>query len=449
MSDPLRPLSVLFVEDDPDAQLLIERQLRRSGYAPDIRRVETLAELRAALAGPYDVVLSDYNLGAVTALDVLAVFRAEGRDVPFIIVSGAMGDELGVTAMLSGAHDYIFKGNLSRLAPAIERELREADGRRDRRAAQDALRRANEELEARIRARTEDLERVARSEREAHEALKLAQAHLVQAEKLAAFGQMVAGIAHEVNNPLAYVINNVAVLQRDVGGLAALVERYQTADAVLAREAPALAEELRDAAARLDLPYVLTHLPAQWASTRDGLSRILQLVLDLRVFARLDRGDFDDVDLDAGVASTINVLRGRAAQRRVTLSLALGPVGRVYHQPSKINQVVMNLVANAIDASPVGGDVAVETRLAGAWVEVSVADRGEGIAPEVAGRIFEPVVTTKPPGEGTGLGLSISYGIVQEHMGEIVVSSEPGRGATFVVRLPRDRRGLSGRDSIV
>jgi signal transduction histidine kinase len=80
---------------------------------------------------------------------------------------------------------------------------------------------------------------------------------------------------------------------------------------------------------------------------------------------------------------------------------------------------------------------------------VSVADRGEGIAPEVAGRIFEPFVTTKPPGEGTGLGLSISYGIVQEHMGEIVVSSEPGRGATFVVRLPRDRRGLSGRDSIV
>jgi DNA-binding response OmpR family regulator len=133
MSDPLRPLSVLFVEDDPDAQLLIERQLRRSGYAPDIRRVETLAELRAALAGPYDVVLSDYNLGAVTALDVLAVFRAEGRDVPFIIVSGAMGDELGVTAMLSGAHDYIFKGNLSRLAPAAPtRSSRPASARAPR-----------------------------------------------------------------------------------------------------------------------------------------------------------------------------------------------------------------------------------------------------------------------------------------------------------------------------
>ena len=274
------------------------------------------------------------------------------------------------------------------------------------------------------------------AERAAHEALKKAQGQLVEQEKLAGLGQMVAGIAHEINNPLSFVSNNIAVLQRDLPALRELVSIYQRGDAALAEHQPELMRVIGERAEAMDLNYTLPNLDDLLSRSREGLRRIQQIVKDLRDFARLDENMVAEADINAGVESTVNIIRGRAKKKNVDIVVDAGHVALLTCCPSRVNQVIMNLIANAIDASSEGGCVKVRTFEEGGSVCVEVSDRGSGIDPAVMGRIFDPFFTTKPQGEGVGLGLSISYGIARDHGGSIDVRSEPGRGATFTLRLP-------------
>ena len=175
------------------------------------------------------------------------------------------------------------------------------------------------------------------------------------------------------------------------------------------------------------------------ARSRDGLQRIQLIVKGLRDFARLDESERDEADLNAGVEATVGIARGLAEKRHVQLALELGELPRLECQPSKVNQVIFNLLANAIDACAPGGRVTVQTCAGADGVEVHVIDSGCGIDPAVRDKVFDPFFTTKPLGKGVGLGLSISHGIVQDHGGSIDVQSHPGAGAHFVVRLPCTR----------
>ncbi|MDB5299268.1 MAG: domain S-box [Phycisphaerales bacterium] len=293
------------------------------------------------------------------------------------------------------------------------------------------------EFEEQLRQANRKLDESVRSERAAMEALKGAQSQMVQTEKLAGLGQMVAGVAHEINNPLSFVANNVAVLQRDFRGVMGVLELYRRADPMLEHHDPALLSELRDLAGRIDLAYTTTNLQEMLTRSREGLKRIQQIVKDLRDFARLDEADFHEVDLNQGIQSTVNIILGYAKRKQVRIETDLAPLPRVACYPAKVNQVVMNLLTNAIDASKKEGVVAVRTRSENGDVLIEVSDVGTGIDPAVRDRIFDPFFTTKPPGEGTGLGLSISYGIIKDHGGSIEVQSELGKGSTFAVRLPR------------
>ncbi len=280
------------------------------------------------------------------------------------------------------------------------------------------------------------LQEMAESERQAHEELKKFQSHLVQSEKLAGLGQMVAGVAHEINNPLSFVGNNVAVLQRDLGEMIATLAAYREGEEALESVRPDLVEQVREIRDRVDLDYSLENLPRLLARTRDGLGRIQQIVKDLRIFARLDEGALNEVDLNEGVTSTISIIQGHAKKKQVEVVVDLGGLPSVTCFAAKINQVIMNLVMNAIDACDEGGTVSVRTRPDDDGVRIDVSDTGCGIDPMICERIFDPFFTTKPVGVGTGLGLSISYGIVKDHGGTIEVESEPGEGARFTVRLP-------------
>jgi PAS domain S-box-containing protein len=285
------------------------------------------------------------------------------------------------------------------------------------------------------------LEEAVRSEREALEALKQAQSRLIQSEKLAALGQLVAGVAHEINNPLAFVMNNIVVLRRDVEAVTKLLELYQLADPLIQAGSTNAAAQIREQAERVDLPYTLTNLSEMLKRSKEGLNRIRQIVGDLREFSRQETVSVfqEAVDLNAAVTSTVNIIRGRAISRGITLNTELRPLPGIVCQASKINQVVLNLIANAIDACDQNGNVTVRTRTAdGGGVEVEVCDDGRGIDPQVRQRIFDPFFTTKPQGQGIGLGLSISHGIVSEHGGTIAVESSPGSGAKFTVRLPAE-----------
>jgi signal transduction histidine kinase len=253
---------------------------------------------------------------------------------------------------------------------------------------------------------------------------------------LAALGQMVAGVAHEINNPLAFVGNNLAVLQRDVGCLRDVLQLYQEGNPALVEHQPDLVERIRALADRIDLSYTLNNLEGLMARSRDGVKRIQHIVKDLRDFARLDESDLHEVDVNTGIESTLNIIRNRAKKQDIDLVVEAQPLPLLTCYPAKINQVVLNLVANAIDACAAGGRVTVRTAPTDRSVVLQVEDNGCGIEPAIRDKIFDPFFTTKPPGQGTGLGLSISYQIVQDHGGTIQVESTPGRGTCFTVRLP-------------
>jgi two-component system, NtrC family, sensor kinase len=299
-------------------------------------------------------------------------------------------------------------------------------------------------LNAELNQQAVELEKLAATEHQArleleqtHRELKRAQAQLVNSAKLASLGQLVAGVAHEVNNPLAFVANNLAVLQRDTHPLPDLFQLYTEAEELAAEHRPELHRRMRDLADQVDLPYLLENLEGMLARSKEGVKRIQQIVLDLRHFAHLDQGTLPELtDLNANITSTLNLIRGWAEMNQVVLDLDLAPLPPLTCYPVKINQVILSLSSNAIEACSGGGTVTVHTRAAGDHVIIQVVDTGPGIAPTIQDKIFDPFFTTKPPGKGTGLGLSISHAIVEEHNGEIEVESTPGQGACFTVRLP-------------
>jgi len=272
--------------------------------------------------------------------------------------------------------------------------------------------------------------------------LKESQAQLVQSEKMASLGQMVAGVAHELNTPLGYVKNNVQLLRELSAPLFELAEAQATlADCLAdpncdeARLAMALdtAANAREQAAPELLVDDLTQL---FDDTLYGLQQIAELVVGLKDFARLDRAMSEEVDLNDCIRSALVIARNSIKDKAEAV-LQLGELPRIPCAPSQINQVLLNLFTNAAQAIEGFGQIRVKTWAEDAAVFISVQDSGRGMPAAVLARIFDPFFTTKPVGQGTGLGLSISFKIIQDHGGLIRVASEPGRGTRFLIRLPR------------
>jgi two-component system NtrC family sensor kinase len=380
--------------------------------------IEALARHHPSTAMPGAYETEEFFPGLGPSGQWLHFSAAPLRDPQGRIV-GAIETMLDVTERrvaeneLRQAHDnleYLVKRRTAELASA---NLRLEDDIRQRRQADAELRQRNSELT------------------ELNKKLSMAQQQLVQSEKLASIGQLAAGVAHEINNPIGYIFSNFGTLQGYLDQLFAVLGEYEAAahagrSAVLSCNAE-------------DLAYLRDDIPALMRESKEGIARVRHIVQDLKDFSRVDANlDWVWANLHDGIDSTLNIVANEV-KYKAEVTKQYGNIPDIECLPSQLNQVVMNLVVNAAHAmGEAHGHIWIRTGTGPepGQVYLEVEDNGGGIAPEIVSRIFDPFFTTKPIGRGTGLGLSLAYGIVQKHDGTISVASAVGKGTTFRIVLP-------------
>ena len=408
---------ILVVDDEPDVEILIDqkfrRKIRQCKYQFTFARngLEAVEQVRA---GDIDMVLTDINMPVMDGIALLDEFSTL-ESPPKTVVVSAYSDMTNIRAAMNrGAFDFLTKPiNMQDLEVTLEKTLSAVA---ERKAEQERLRQA--------------------------------QSQLVQSEKMSSLGQMVAGIAHEVNNPVNFIYGNLSHAQGYVKDLIELVSLYQTHCSEPPTDIQAFIEDI-------DLEFLREDVEQLMSSLKIGASRIKELVVSLRNFSRLDEAERKHVDIHDGIESTLVILNSRlkaySSSPLVKVERAYGELPLVDCYPSQLNQVVMNVVSNAIDAfeerheqdvcfddADNANKIRISTELVDeSWVRIAIADNGSGMSRETVSRLFDPFFTTKPVGKGTGLGMSISYQIVVEkHGGRLTCQSVLGEGTQFNIEIP-------------
>ncbi len=271
---------------------------------------------------------------------------------------------------------------------------------------------------------------------------KMLESQLLQSEKMASIGQLAAGVAHEINNPMGFIYSNLGTLSGYIEDLSQLLKKYETLEQsvqegkldIASSNLSALSAEKE----RIDLAYLMDDIGDLITESLDGADRVRKIVLNLKEFSHVGRAEKMPSDLNAGLESTLNIVRNEL-KYKTTIEKELGDIPLVPCFMQEINQVFMNLLVNAGQAIADQGTIHIRTYREDEWICVQVTDSGKGMSPEVQKRIFEPFFTTKRVGEGTGLGLSMAYQIiVEKHGGQLLVESTEGQGTTFTVMLPQN-----------
>jgi len=421
---------VLFAEDKPLEQILIvddEESVRTLfSFCLENRYVCVKAAsvpeaLERIAETDFELIITDLMMPELTGVDLLDRVLEVSPDTVVIMASG-IGDPHGaLEAVRRGAFDYLIKPcSMGDLELTVERAL--------------------EHRRLKLEARRYKLDLENRNRQLAHGKAELErlQAQIVHHEKMASLGQLAAGIAHEINNPVGFIYGNLAVLKQYVGELGELLNYYDQAEAN--GEVAAGASVIKEKIGYLKL---LESLKLLIDDCYDGAERIGGIVKNLRTFSRLDDAEFCKTDISEGIDSTVRLLSRYYGAGNLTLTRDYSDLPLIDAFAGQLNQVWMNLLVNAAQAvGDHAGQVAVRTFTENNHIVVEISDSGAGIAPEHLNRIFEPFFTTKTVGEGTGLGLSISFGIIAQHRGTIDVESGLNNGTIFTVRLPVDNSQL-------
>lgn len=280
-------------------------------------------------------------------------------------------------------------------------------------------------MSKRVAEAKEELERKIRELEDINHQLQETQAQLVHTSKMVGLGQLVAGVAHELNNPISFVYSNMSYLKDYSQKLQRVIET--------AEKSPSSLAAVKD---EVEFDYIMKDLPKLISSCEEGARRVRDIVVGLRNFSRLDEVQIKDVDINEGILNTLDLLSGEF-KNKIEIHKDLNRVPPLRCYPSQLNQVFMNLLTNASQAIESAGNIWVKVFDDESSIYVSIKDDGKGIPKKIYEKIFDPFFTTKPVGQGTGLGLSISYGIVKKHGGDIRVESEEGVGSTFTISLPK------------
>lgn len=373
--------------------------------------------LQLANSTPHpDLILLDVMMPGMDGYQVIEQLKADPvtQSIPVIFVTALNADDEEERGLRLGAVDYIYKPcHLSILLARVRTQL-------ELKKSRDWLQNQNAFLEAEVERRHQENQQV--------------QLQLLQSEKLAAIGQLAAGIAHEINNPLGFVNSNLNTLNDYTANLCEVLDACKCLLSSDQLDSEAL-QALRALCQKKDVDYLRSDMPQLIAESREGLSRVKEIIQDLKSFSHADENKWALADLHKGLDSTLNIIWNQL-KYHCTVHKHYGDIPEIVCLASQLNQVFMNLLINAAHAIKTSGDIYIRSGQLGDEVWVEIADSGEGIAPELMHRLFEPFFTTKPVGSGTGLGLSISQNIVKKHGGRIEVNSEVGQGTTFRVYLP-------------
>ena len=414
--------------------LMIDDSATYRAYLADVLRMDDFEVAEAASGSeglsclekqPFDCVLVDLVMPELDGIEVcrrISRTRLANGAGPMVLMLTSQENKHDMTRGLeAGADDFVGKSSDIEVLKARLRTLlrRIAFQEENERILAEIKKRELETVRA-VAAKDAAETRAALADQleKTNRELRETQAYLIQSEKMASLGQLVAGIAHEVNNPLTFVINNAYTVDQ-------LAEKILTEfDGGL----PQIAVQR------------LNKIRSRMHDMRQGLDRVKDLIVNLRTFSRLDEGEFKTVDVHDSIDSVLMFLRHKT-EDRIEIVRDYTAKKPLDCYAGRLNQVVMNLVSNAVDAIEDKGKITISTRETGEMFEISVRDTGCGIPDAVRGKIFDPFFTTKPVGQGTGLGLAISYGIIRDHDGTIEVNSREGAGCEFVVKIPLNLKG--------
>ena len=494
-----QPLRVLILEDDPQDAELMAATLRRTGYSLSLEVTDSRQQFQQQLKqADYDVILADYNLGSWTAMDALELLKESGKDIPFVVVTGTLGDEAAVECIKQGAADYILKDRLHRLPVAVEGALRDKVQRQEAARLQEQIRHAKKEWEQTVDTVPDpvlvldDQFRIKRANRATARVLGLEFSQLIgqpcyqavhgRAEPIPEclfqcmlltgkehrcdveeprLGKVFDATATPLYNSGSAVLGCVEVL-RDITERKRAEEQLRQAHKMeaIGQLAGGVAHDFNNL-----LMAIIGYSELLLARLREGdrLRKHIQeikkageraaaLTRQLLAFSRRQVLVPQVLDLNSVVSNMQKMLRRMIDEDIDLLTVPASDLGQVRADPGQVEQVIMNLAVNARDAMPEGGNLTLETAnvaldesytrnhidvLPGRYVMLAVSDTGSGMDAETLSHIFEPFFTTKEEGKGTGLGLATVYGIAKQSGGHIEVSSEPGQGTTFRVYLPR------------
>lgn len=435
--------SVLYIEDDIANKTLVRKLLRAAGYQV-LEADNGMDGIQQAITHFPNLILMDMSMPGLDGYEATTRLKSEKstQSIPVVAVTAhAMKGDRERT-LAAGCNGYIAKPiNVDTFIEQIQSYIGGKQEKLPEQEERSYLKEYNQKLVERLEEKVRELGetndqlevRVAKGINELH----TAQEHLMQNEKMAAIGQLAAGVAHEINNPMGYINSNLNSLARYMDNILELIKLYKMVEPSLL-ENEKFSEHASTLKSKFDIDYLIEDIPELIEESIEGTVRVKNIVQNLKEFSHVDEAEWQLADLHQGLDSTLNIVNNEIKYKAEVIK-EYGDLPQVECIASQINQVFMNLLINAAHAIEKFGRITIRTGIKNNNVWIEISDTGQGIKPEHLKHLFEPFFTTKPIGTGTGLGLSLSFGIVKKHGGHIEVRSELGKGTNFILWLPKNQ----------